>query len=182
MARCRFVNPLTLADKRLSLCVMVRVDTDELSRRRLIEDELLALGTERESLTHQDSWNRERIRRLVGPAREVGIKVRDIARMTGLSTQTLHSWIGDLMRPIPDIHYGHAGPVPATLEQAALRSMGEDPERDWKPADLRDRIPSGWPTGTVEDVAGAMERLVRWHMIWDGDTGYRVAPPADSEA
>lgn len=55
-------------------------------------------------LIQNDSWNRERVTKLVGPAREAGIKVRDIARMTGLSTQTLHTWMVDLMRPIPDIH------------------------------------------------------------------------------
>jgi len=157
----------------------MQVNADELARRRLIEDELLVLGTEREALRHQDSWNRQRIRRLVGPAREVGIKVRDIARMTGLSTQTLHAWMGDLMRPIPEIHYGHSGPVPQTLEQALLRTMGDDPQRDWTPVDARDRIPGGWPTGLVEEVKMAMERLASWHMIWDADAGYRVAPPAD---
>lgn len=160
---------------------MLQATAEELAQRRLIEDELLALGNERVTLMHQDSWNRERIRRLVGRAREVGITVRDIARMTGLSTQTLHAWMGDLMRPIPDIHYGFAGPVPQTLEQAVLRAMGEDPQRDWKPNEARDRIPSGWPTGTVDEVDMAMERLVRWHMIRDGDVGYRVAPPADTE-
>ena len=28
------------------------------------------------------------------------------------------------------------------------------------------------------EIADAMERLVRWHMVWDGDRGSRVAPPA----
>jgi hypothetical protein len=156
----------------------MQVNADELAQRRAIEDDLLVLGAEREALRHQDSWNRQRIRRLVGPAREVGLTVRDIARMTGLSTQTLHAWMGDLMRPIPDIHYGRSGPVPRTLEQALLRTMGEDPQRDWTPVDARDRIPRDWPTGSVEEVRMAMERLVRWHMIWDADVGCRVAPPA----
>src|SRR4051795_4997884 len=111
---------------------MIQVIPQELAERRLIEDELLALGQERETLMYQDSWNRERIRRLVGPAREVGVTLRDVARMTGLSPQTLHAWKGDLMRPIPDIHFGLGGPVPATLEQAVLRVMGEAPEQDWK--------------------------------------------------
>ena len=131
-------------------------------------------------LIYQDSWNRERIRRMVGPAREAGITIRDIARMTGLSTQTLHAWMGELMRPIPDIHVGVAGPLPSTLEQAVLRIMGEDPHRDWTPAAARGRMPPEWPAPSANDVGMAMERLARWHMIWDGDVGYRVAPPVIS--
>jgi hypothetical protein len=156
---------------------MIQDKVEELARRRAIEDELLALGNEREALLIQDSFNRERIRRLVGPAREVGVTIRDVARLTGLSTQTLHAWKGDLMRPVPDIHYGLGGPLPATLEQAVLRTMGEAPTRDWQPAEVRDTLPAGWPTGSVDEVLGAMERLARGHMIWDGDPGYRVAPP-----
>lgn len=157
---------------------MNRVDLDDLSRRRAIEDELLALGAEREAIAYQDSWNRERIRGLIGPAREAGITIRDIARLSGLSTQTLHAWMHDLMRPIPEIHLGMGGPAPLSLEQAALRAMGEDPGRDWTPDEIRDRIPDGWPNGSVDQVREAMERLARGHMIWDGDTGYRVAPPS----
>lgn len=156
---------------------MGRVDRNELAKRRAIEDELLALGAEREDLEYQDSWNRERIRGLVGPAREAGITIRDIARLSGLSTQTLHTWLHDLMRPIPEVHLGVAGPMPSSLEQAALRTMGEDPGRDWMPGEVRQRIPDGWPNGSVEQVRQAMERLARGHMIWDGETGYQVAPP-----
>lgn len=156
---------------------MSRVDIDDLTQRRAIEDELLALGAEREKLAYQDSWNRERIRSLLGPARGVGITIRDIARLSGLSTQTLHAWMRDLMRPIPEIHLGLAGPVPPSLEQAALRTMGEDPTRDWKSSEVRARIPNGWPNGSVDQVREAMERLARGHMICDGDAGYRVAPP-----
>lgn len=139
----------------------------------------MVLGGQRQSLSHQDSWNRERIRRLVGPAREAGITVRDISRMTGLSAQTIHAWMRDLMRPIPDIHFGVAGPIPALLEQAVLRVMGEDPARDWQPHDVSSRIPAGWPAGSVGDVAVVLEHLARGHMIWDGDRdgSYRVAPP-----
>jgi hypothetical protein len=153
------------------------MNANELALRRELEDTLIELGVEREMLTRQDGFNRERIRKLIGPAREAGISVRDVARMTGLSTQTLHTWMIDLMRPIPDIHFGLAGPAPTTLEQSVLRAMGEDPARDWRPAELVDRIPAGWPSGGTGDVAGAMERLARGHMIWDGDGGYRVSPP-----
>jgi hypothetical protein len=155
----------------------------ELARRREIEDELLALREQRAALMQNDSWNRERIRRLVGPAREVGIKVRDIARMTGLSTQTLHSWMVDLMRPIPDIHLALVGPPPTTLEQSVLRTIGEEPPtHEWRAEEVHARIPAGWPTATVEDVDKALEQLVRWHMIWDGERGYRVAPPDEVAA
>jgi transposase-like protein len=155
----------------------------ELARRREIEDQLLALGQERAALMQNESWNRERTRRLVGPAREIGIKVRDIARFTGLSTQTLHSWMADLMRPIPDIHLGLIGPPPTTLEQAVLRTIGEEPPtHEWEARDVRARIPEGWPSGTVDEVDGALEQLVRWHMIWDGERGYRVAPPNEVAA
>ena len=152
----------------------------DVAQRRAIEDELLALGADRAALMQDESWNRERIRRLVGPAREAGIKVRDIARMTGLSTQTLHTWMMDLMRPIPDIHLGLAGPPPQTLEQSVLRTMGEEPpDHEWNPGEVRSRIPAGWPNGTAQEVAAGLERMARWHMIWDGDSGYRVAQPAD---
>lgn len=156
---------------------MPQIAANELAERRHIEDDLLAMGQELEAVALQDSWVRERIRRLVGPAREAGITVRDIARMTGLSTQTLHTWMLDLMRPIPDIHYGFAGPVPTTLEQAVLRAMGEDPKRDWRSQDLQRIIPNDWPGGTADEIESAMESLARWHMIWDGEVGYRVAPP-----
>ncbi len=156
---------------------------EELEQRRAIEDELLALGAERQRLTQNESWNRERVRRLVGPAREAGVKVREISRMTGLSTQTLHTWMMDLMRPIPDIHLALVGPPPSTLEQSVLRTIGEEPpNHEWEPDAVRARIPDGWPTGTVDEVDTALERLVRWHMIWDGENGYRVGPPVEVTA
>jgi hypothetical protein len=160
---------------------MAQVTAEELKQRRLIEDELISLGAARERIAHEDDWNRARIRRLIGPAREVGITVRDIARMTGLSTQTLHTWKGDLMRLIPDIHYGLSGPSPHTLEQAVLRTMGENIEREWTASEIREQILAGWPSGSIDEVGIAMEQLARWHMIWDGasDGRYRVAPPVD---
>ena len=157
---------------------MTHTTHSELARRRQIEDELVSLGQERARLAQDDSWNRERVRRLVGPAREAGIKVSDIARFSGLSTQTLHTWMADLMRPIPDIHLGMAGPPPTTLEQSVLRTIGEEPAtHEWQPDQAQARIPAGWPSGTVDEVDRALEQLVRWHMIWDGERGYRVAPP-----
>jgi hypothetical protein len=156
-----------------------QVDHIELVERRAVEDELLALGAEREALAQQDSWNRERTRHLVPRAREVGITIRDIARLTGLSTQTLHNWMKQSMRPIPAIHLAVTGPAPAQLEEAVLRTMGQRPSSDWTAEDVRDDMPAGWPTGSLDELRGAMERLARLHMIWDGDgaVGYRVAPP-----
>ena len=162
---------------------LVSYSPDDLAVRRDLEDGLLSLGEERHRLTQDEGWNRERVRRLVGPAREAGIKVRDIARMTGLSTQTLHTWMMDLMRPIPDIHLALAGPPPTTLEQSVLRAIGEEPpDHEWQAQEARTRIPEGWPTGTVDEIEAALERLVRWHMIWDGETGYRVGPPSQIAA
>jgi hypothetical protein len=153
----------------------------EIAQRRLIEDELISLGDKRATLAQDEGWTRERIRRLVGPAREAGIKIRDISRLTGLSTQTLHTWMLDLMRPIPDIHLALAGPAPLTLEQSALRTMGEKPtDHEWQPEELLTMIPEGWPTGNVQQIDAALERMVRWHMIWEGESGYRVAPPNDN--
>ena len=106
--------------------------------------------------------------------------MRDIARLTGLSTQTLHAWMADLMRPIPDIHLGLVGPPPTTLHQSVLRTIGEEPpDHEWQSEEARVRIPDGWPTGTPQEVADALEQLVRWHMIWDGESGYRVGPPLE---
>lgn len=158
---------------------MTQVTATGLHQRRLIEDELVSLGADRDRIAYEDRWNRARIRRLVDPAREVGITVRDVARMTGLSTQTLHTWRRDSMRLIVDIHYGFSGPSPQTLEQAVLRTMGEDIEREWAATEIRERMPAGWPSGSADEVGMAMEQLARWHMIWDGasDGRYRVAPP-----
>src|SRR5215218_11145249 len=141
---------------------------DELATRREIEDQLLALGEDLERLAVADGFNRERIRKLVGPAREVGVTVRDISRMTGLSAQTLHTWNKDLMRPIPDVHFGLAGPQPISLGQAVLRVIGTAPDRDWTAEDVLVDLPDGWPTGSVEDIAWSLERLARGHLIWDG--------------
>lgn len=152
----------------------------DIAERRRLEDALLTLGAERERLAEQDSRNRQQIRELIAPAREVGITVRDIARMTGLSSQTLHTWIRDLMRPVPTVHFGLAGPPPETLEDAALRTLGEDPNRDWMPKEVRAAIPAAWPNGSIDQVATALETLARSHRIWNADPGdgYRLAPPA----
>jgi hypothetical protein len=173
------VKPLTLVLKERMLHAVPRLPRDNIAERRRLEDALLTLGAERERLTQQDSHNRQKIRELIAPAREAGITVRDIARLTGLSSQTLHTWIRDLMRPVPTVHYGPAGPPPETLEDAALRTIGDDPKREWMPSEVQAAIPAAWPNGSIDDVAAALETLVRSHLIWDAEhgDGYRLAPP-----
>lgn len=83
----------------------------------------MALGAERERLEHETSINQQKIRALLQSAREADITMRDIARMTGLSTQTLHTWHRELMQPIPAVHYGLSGPRPAGLVEAVVRTM-----------------------------------------------------------
>jgi hypothetical protein len=86
----------------------------------------------------------------------------------------------DLMRPIPDIHLALAGPPPRMLEQSVLRTMGEKSSgHEWRADEVRATIPDGWPSGSVQEIDAALEQMVRWHMIWDGESGYRVAPPDD---
>lgn len=155
--------------------------SEEIARRRGLEDQLLYLGRELERVDHEDRFIREAIRKLIGDARESGIKVKEVSKMTGLSTQTLHTWMQDLMRPIPDIHFGLAGPTPRSLEQAVLRTIGERPnDYEWAAAEVCGLIPKDWPGGTIDEVQEALENLVKWHMIWDGEKGgYRVGPPND---
>lgn len=148
----------------------------ELTRGREIEVKLLHLGQQWAALIQNESSNREHVRRLVGPAQKAGTKVRHTARLTGLSTQTSHMWMQDLMRPIPDIHLALVGPPPTTLEQSVLRTIGEEPlSHEWQAAEALTRIPAGWRAGTRQEIGAPLERLVRWHMIWDGERGYRVA-------
>jgi hypothetical protein len=159
------------------------IRSENLVRRRTLEDILMACGQEREWLEYKEAINSGKVRALIGEAREAGITVRDIARMTGISTQTLHAWMKRHMRPVLPVHYGLHDPRPVNLEEAVLRTIGEEPERDWHPNDLRRRIPPGWPTGSDADVAEALEQLARAHLIWDGDQGaFRLAPPASGVA
>jgi hypothetical protein len=148
--------------------------------RRRIEDALLELGAERERLEHEVSINQQKIRALLQSARETDITVRDIARMTGLSTQTLHTWHRELMRPIPAVHYGLSGPAPADLVEAVLRTMGEEPDREWKADDVRVRIPAGWPNGSPHEVQLALSALARSLRVWQTDHGYRITPPPEA--
>jgi hypothetical protein len=150
---------------------------DDVAARRRLEDILIACRHEREWLEHQEMINRGKVRGVLADARAVGITMRDIAALTGISRQTLHAWMN--MLPIPEIHYGLAGPRPHSIAEAALRTMGEQPARDWLPDEVRAAMPADWPTGDEAAIAAAMESLARARRIWDGESaGYRIAPPS----
>lgn len=72
---------------------MPEIDAEQVAARRRVEDDLLSLGREREAFEHNLVMNRQKIRALLVPAREADITITDIARMTGFSTQTLHTWM-----------------------------------------------------------------------------------------
>jgi hypothetical protein len=148
--------------------------------RRQIEDALLELGAERDRLEHEAAINQQRIRALLEPARQADISVRDIARMTGVSTQTLHAWQRELMRPIPALHFGLLGPAPTDLAEAVLRTMGEDPNREWTAPAVSAAIPAAWPNGSAHQVQLALTMLARSLQIWQTEEGFRISPPADA--
>ncbi len=123
------------------------------------------------------------VRALLPEAREAGISVREISRLTGLSTQTLHTWMRRHLRPVPIAHYGLGDPSAHTLAEAVLRTIAQAPDRDWSSDDVRNAIPTGWPSGSVAEVDTALEMLVRGLYIWDAEAGrYRLAPPPDADA
>ena len=86
--------------------------------RRRIEAALRELGAERHRLENEIDRIDQRIRALLRPARQADITVRDIASMTGLSTQTLHTRHRELVQPIPAVHLGRIGPAPRDLADA----------------------------------------------------------------
>lgn len=150
---------------------------EEIAARRRLEDALVACRQEREWLEHQEMINRGKVRAILGDARAVGITMREISELTGISRQTVHTWM--TMLPIPEIHYGLAGPRPDSVADAALRTMGEQPTRDWLPSEVEAAMPAGWPTGDEDTIAQAMESLARARRVWDGESGgYRIAPPS----
>jgi hypothetical protein len=145
--------------------------------RRRIEAALQELGTERHRLENETDRIDQRIRALLKPARQADITVRDIASMTGLSTQTLHTWHRELMQPIPAVHLGRIGPPPQDLVESTLRTMGEEPDREWNAIDVRTSIPPAWPTGSTHQVQLALGLLSRSLQIWQTENGYRITPP-----
>lgn len=152
-----------------------RLGPEAIAERRQLEDELLALGAEREQLRQADSTNRERVRALLEPAREAGITIRDIARLTGFSTQSLHSWIR-ASRPV-------SPPAPpasraTSLGEGILRVIGEGPARDRSAREIRAAIPARWPSGTLREIEVALESLAKVNLVsGTREHGYRLAPP-----
>lgn len=150
---------------------------NQLAARRSIEDALLKLGrahTENEAIAE---LNRTAIKSWLVPAREAGLTVSEIARLTAYTKQSLHAWMRQRMSPIPAVHLGLTGPRPESLEEAVLRTIGEDPKCNWTASPAREAIPTGWPTGSVGEVATALERLFRSGQIWKTDDGYQIAEP-----
>jgi hypothetical protein len=151
---------------------------EEIEERRRVEDILRGCGREHEWLEYKETINRGMVRALLSEAREAGITIREVSRMTGLSTQTLHTWLRQHMRPVPAAHFGLGDPPAHNLEEAALRTIAEAPDRDWSPSDVVEAIPDDWPNGSAAEVDAALETLTRGHFIWDGEEGhYRLAPP-----
>jgi hypothetical protein len=148
-----------------------------ITSRRRIEAALQELGAERHRLENETDRIDQRIRALLKPARQADITVRDISSMTGLSTQTLHTWHRELMQPIPAVHLGRIGPPPQDLVEATLRTMGEEPDREWNAIDVRASIPPEWPTGSTHQVQLALGSLSRSLQIWQTESGYRITPP-----
>ncbi|MDO8209664.1 hypothetical protein [Conexibacter sp. CPCC 206217] len=160
---------------------MTRSTPPEVAERRRLEDILRGCGIERDWLRYKDGINRSMVRSVVREAREAGINVREISRLTGLSTQTLHTWMQPHMRHVPAAHYGRLGLPPSSLEEAALRTIAEDPNRSWTPTEVYEAIPPEWLRGTVTvaETADALETLARTHQIWDAEDSdaYRLAQP-----
>jgi hypothetical protein len=150
---------------------------NQIAERRIVEDALLKLGQAHAETENIAELNRTAIKSWLVRAREAGISVTDIARMTGYSKQSLHAWMRERMVPIPAVHLGMAGPPPESLEEAVLRTIGEEPAHSWTAPRAQAAIPPGWPTGSATDVSEALERLVRSGQIWQTDDGYQVADP-----
>ena len=147
---------------------------------RRIENALRELGAERNKLELERRTSEHEISRLLTAALEAGLAVPDIARLTELSTETLHTRIRKLMQPIPEVHKGLGGAPPENLCNAVLRAMGEQPAREWTAQDLRDEIPGHWPNGTLHQIQIELSFLSKSRQIWRTDNGYRYFPPDDT--
>jgi hypothetical protein len=153
------------------------VFANQLMARRTVEDALLKLGRAHAETEGIAELNRTAVKSWLVYAREAGITVTDIAHMTGYSKQTLHAWLRERMVPIPAVHLGLGDPLPQSLEEAVLRTIGERPSSAWTGGQARDAIPAGWPTGTVPEVAMALEMLARSGQIWCTDDGFQIHDP-----
>jgi hypothetical protein len=103
--------------------------------------------------------------------------MREIDGLTGMSRRTLHAWMN--MFPIPEIHYGLAGPRPGSIAESALRTMGEQPARDWLLEKVRAAMPADRPTGDEATIAQAMQSSPGPAASGTARAaGYRIAPPS----
>jgi transcriptional regulator GlxA family with amidase domain len=64
----------------------------EIQARRTIEDEAIRLGAERADLDNKLAGNMQATMDLMHQALAVGIGIDQLARMVGVSRQTLHRW------------------------------------------------------------------------------------------
>lgn len=151
--------------------------TNQLMARRAVEDALIKLGQAHAQTEGIAELNRTAVKSWLVYAREAGITVTDIASMTGYSKQTLHAWMRERMIPIPAVHLGLGDPVPASIEEAILRTIGERPATGWTGREAHAVIPEGWPTGTVHEVTMALDLLARSGQIWHTDDGFQVEDP-----
>ncbi len=153
------------------------VFTNQLIARRAVEDALLKLGQAHAETEGIADLNRTAVKSWLVYAREAGITVTDIARMTGYSKQTLHAWMRERMVPIPAVHLGLNDPPPLSVEEAVLRTIGERPSHAWTGSEAHAAIPAGWPTGTVQEVAMALDMLARSGQVWPTEDGFQIHDP-----
>lgn len=150
---------------------------DQILARRAVEDALLKLGQAHAETEGIAELNRTAVKSWLVYAREAGITVTDIARMTGYSKQTLHAWMRERMVPIPAVHLGLSDPPPQSLEEAVLRTIGEQPAKPWTGHRAHSAVPRRWPTGTVHEVTMALDMLARSGQIWRTDDGFQINDP-----
>jgi hypothetical protein len=70
----------------------------DLQARRAIEDELVQLGSKRNRLESELGSNIKAIVAAIPKATEVGIPFDGVARLVGISRQTLYRWQGAIQR------------------------------------------------------------------------------------
>lgn len=149
----------------------------QIAERRRVEDGLLQLGALHAQIESTASLNRDAIRSWIEPARRVGMTVRDIARLSGYSAQTLHAWMRDTMTVIPWAHLGLGGVKPSCVEESVVRTMAERPEHSWRPSEICSAIPDGWLRGDTHQVRMTLDLLARSGQIWRTEDGFQIADP-----
>lgn len=102
----------------------------------------------------------------------LGLSHRRIGELTGLSHTRVNQILGTGMRrPPEDIHFppGFLAP-PTTVALAALRIIGEEGPRAWRPVELAAELDGrGWPSA---DLHGVLVELVSEGVLLSVDGGY----------